>query len=31
MWSYVGTACALFAVGYMVYIITRTILFGSME
>jgi glycosyltransferase involved in cell wall biosynthesis len=28
MWSYVGTACALFAVGYMVYIITRTILFG---
>jgi glycosyltransferase involved in cell wall biosynthesis len=28
MWSYVGTACALFAVGYMVYTIARTILFG---
>lgn len=28
IWSYVGTACALGAAGYMVYVIVRTILFG---
>jgi len=28
IWSYAGTACALFAVGYMIVIIMRTMVFG---
>jgi glycosyltransferase involved in cell wall biosynthesis len=28
IWSYVGTACAIVAAGYMVYIIARTLIYG---